>query len=482
MFFAKPALGEQPHHMHFEYMDTEPYTRQQEGIGYNGDGRILKIETSDQEGEEGEPTVFPAYRLRSSILGGEVVYENGQAFVYAGGEKIATNYEVGTPSPTLATMWHHKDPNMSSYRSTEPGGTVLGTGVDNHDWDKIETDGDGKSVGLSQPSYPAPPPNELYTSGWSFGTMQTGQYALYTVDGLHVPPETFAAQMGRLGSSADIDCTREEILTPADDGGRIVSPCYDTMTLALHGIFVLPYSGPLGDSRWPDDRVIYRDYAFATQPQPESENMRNFRDAVQAARDILNENGGDNPCARFFEGAGLEALAEVESVVSRQGENTFEDLQNGALGIRMGIPTLSISGFIGYGGGSVTDLDGNVTSIPGRVGYLTPNSVRINTRGPFVRRIPMSNSLNDRLGRPGGYAPGSLQSRVVQLLHEAAHLLFRNRRTYQVPTANIPFNSETVFDRVIPLDGEDHDPYGDVSGRNTNRVMAACRAQINRIR
>jgi hypothetical protein len=253
------------------------------------------------------------------------------------------------------------------------------------------------------------------------------------------------------------------------------------MTLALHGIFVLPYSGPLGDSRWPDDRVIYRDYAFATQPQPESENMRNFRDAVQAVRDILNENGGDNPCARFFEGAGLEALAEIESVVHRQGEQrTFRDEGNGALGISMDIPTLSISGVIGYGGGSVTDLDGNVASIPGRVGYLTPNSVRINTRGPFVRRIPMSNSLNDRLGEPGRYSPGSLQSRVVQLLHEAAHLLFRNRRTYQVPTANIPFNLETTFDRVIPLDGDD--PDGDVSRRNTNRVMAACRAQINRIR
>ncbi|HMO81534.1 MAG TPA: hypothetical protein PKD24_12160 [Pyrinomonadaceae bacterium] len=179
----------QLHHTDFVHGAEETYIRQQEEIGYDGDGRILRIETSDQEGEEGEPTEISAYRLRSSILGGEVVYENGQAFVYAGGEKIATSYEVGTPSPALVTMWHHKDPNMSSYRSTEPGGTVLGTGVDNHDWDKIETDGDGKSVGLSAPlSFPEHS-NELYTSGWSFGSINTGSHNVGVEEGIHVPPE-----------------------------------------------------------------------------------------------------------------------------------------------------------------------------------------------------------------------------------------------------------------------------------------------------
>ncbi|HMO81999.1 MAG TPA: hypothetical protein PKD24_14505 [Pyrinomonadaceae bacterium] len=134
-----------------------------------------------------------------------MVYENGQAFVYAGGEKIATSYEVGTPSPALVTMWHHKDPNMSSYRSTEPGGTVLGTGVDNHDWDKIETDGDGKSVGLSAPlSFPEHS-NELYTSGWSFGSLNTGQYMVHVVDGIHVPAEFMWNRIDpRLGLAFDL--------------------------------------------------------------------------------------------------------------------------------------------------------------------------------------------------------------------------------------------------------------------------------------
>ncbi|HMO82528.1 MAG TPA: hypothetical protein PKD24_17270, partial [Pyrinomonadaceae bacterium] len=170
----------------FAYYDLETYDRQQEWIGYDGDGRNVRVETMIQDEENGDPVGGElAYRLRSSILGGEVVYENGQAFVYAGGEKIATNYEVGIPSPALATIWHHKDPNMSSYRSTEPGGTVLGTGVDNHDWDKIETDGDGKSVGLSAPlSFPEHS-NELYTSGWSFGSLNTGQYMAHVVDGIH---------------------------------------------------------------------------------------------------------------------------------------------------------------------------------------------------------------------------------------------------------------------------------------------------------
>jgi hypothetical protein len=166
-------------------------------------------------------------------LGGEVVYENGQAFIYAGGDKIATSYKLEYPSPALTTMWHHKDPNMSSYRSTEPGGTVLGTGLDNHDWDKIETDGDGKSVGLSAPVYFPEHSNELYTSGWSFGSLSNGQYAIYSVDGIHVPEEYVrATRLDNRHGSLNLDllffsAVRSRLVTIYDPSGKTPLGTFD---------------------------------------------------------------------------------------------------------------------------------------------------------------------------------------------------------------------------------------------------------------
>jgi acyl-CoA synthetase (AMP-forming)/AMP-acid ligase II len=94
---------------------------------------------------------------------------------------------------------------MSSYRSTDTSGTVLGTGVDYNDWDKIETDADGKSVGLSAPVYSPGPSNDLYTSGWSFGSLNTGQYMAHVVDGIHVPAEFMWNRVGNRHGSLNLD-------------------------------------------------------------------------------------------------------------------------------------------------------------------------------------------------------------------------------------------------------------------------------------
>ena len=76
----------------------------------------------------------------------------------------------------------------------------MGDGTLGVDWDKIETDPDGSSVGFSDPGLSNPTEsNDLFTSGWSFGTFSTGQSYIYSVDGIHVPPEFF---WGRIDNGA----------------------------------------------------------------------------------------------------------------------------------------------------------------------------------------------------------------------------------------------------------------------------------------
>lgn len=63
----------------------------------------------------------------------------------------------------------------------------------------------------------------------------------------------------------------------------------------------------------------------------------------------------------------------------------------------------------------------NLPLSPNASGYLwvSPNKVIINGNGAFARRISTRNDLP----RFGNYAPGSLRSRVLQLLHEVGHLV-----------------------------------------------------------
>lgn len=105
-------------------------------------------------------------------------------------------------------MWNHKDPNLKSYRSTDSNGAVIGDGTWGVDWDRIEADPDGSSVGFSDPGLGNPTEsNDLFTSGWSFGNFSTGQSYVYSVDGIHVLDaggEYF--RMGETGISERLKC------------------------------------------------------------------------------------------------------------------------------------------------------------------------------------------------------------------------------------------------------------------------------------
>jgi hypothetical protein len=187
---ASSLLGEMVHE--FTGSQPEEYILEQDTVGHDGDGQAVRVETYRQYGEEDEfPMHEIAYKIRSTVLGGQSIYEKDQAAIVGGGRKIATAKRTYYPSEGIMTMWHHGDPNGKSYRSTDSNGNVMGDGVGGADWDKIETDATGKSVGLSAPTFYPSESFDLYTSGWSFGLLSNGQHTTYSVDGIHVPEEYF---------------------------------------------------------------------------------------------------------------------------------------------------------------------------------------------------------------------------------------------------------------------------------------------------
>lgn len=211
--------------MHHTFYDSgfEPRVREHEHMGYDGDGMLLKIATSRQENEDpvqNEST----YRVRSSVLEGSVVHQAGTASILAGGTRVASHYTVGMG--VVGVVWHHKDPSMRSFRSTNASGLVMGSGDSDLDWDSVEADADGKSVGFVDPglSFPTEPMGDMFEPENPFGSIRGGQFRSYAVDGVMVPESffismlevAFGSQFGLLERSARASRVRGSHYTVGD--------------------------------------------------------------------------------------------------------------------------------------------------------------------------------------------------------------------------------------------------------------------------
>ena len=188
-----------------------------------------------------------------------------------------------------------------------------------------------------------------------------------------------------------------------------------------------------------------------------------FGDAVAAARGILS---GNNECSRFFGGAGLSALNGIADAVYSAGDKAYRVLDNVNIGISMNIPTVVPAG--------------NAPLVAsGLYAWVLPNSVTINSRGAFGQQASFGT-----LPRFGGYAPGTLQARVLQLLHETGHLVITDvSRTILVlgkgKKAQV-FRNMYRLTHLLPLDGGAGKT--DLSEENTERVLKACRKQIDALK
>jgi RHS repeat-associated protein len=198
-------------------------------------------------------------------------------------------------------------------------------------------------------------------------------------------------------------------------------------------------------------------------PELISQNSSAFDEAVAAAQGILS---GNNPCSQFFGGAGLNALNGIANVVNRAGSKAFTMLADVSIGIAMSIPT------------TVPPEDAPLTEI-GHYAYVMPVEVKINSQGAFRN---MQTSSGPTLPRFGGYPPGSLQARVLQLFHETGHLVITSvsRTLWVRKYGKKKYSNFTIYrlNHLLPLD--DRDP--DLSGRNTDRVLGACRGEIDKLR
>lgn len=138
----------------------------------------------------------------------------------------------------------------------------------------------------------------------------------------------------------------------------------------------------------------------------------------------------------------------------------------------MNVPTAGMRGSFAL---PTIDATGNP-----QYGVVSPNSVAINTRGPFVRKIAASQASNDALPQFGLYSPGTLQSRVLQLLHEIGHLVITGTTIADAisrSNGRVRTTPRYAFTFLLQLDGGK----SDVSRGNTDKVLNACRNQIKAI-
>ncbi|MBX3292721.1 MAG: hypothetical protein KF881_07510 [Acidobacteria bacterium] len=416
------------------------------------------------------------YYVRSTVLGGAVLSEVNhtgkklKTYVNAGGQTIAwqalVHPEQGSPVEML--MFEHYDPAGMSRRMTIENGNA--TSMEGLESDAAEFDPAGQSIGLWDlyPELPPPFPGEGCIGCGSNGIIGIDDNSYIYANGVRL--KCTDTQSGQTMSCQNL------LSLKAAQGDMDYHVGVDQRILNHFGMLRIP--------SLPNDRIRI-DYGFLPKSSSpgidssevnESRNMRHFREAVQAVRDILNQNGGDNPCANFFGGAGLDAL---ENIVSEVTESSFVDLSSNSLGIQMRIPTQASREFVAIPSPAVSlqNLDGSTIPIPARHTAVSPTSdnrrlpVLINTRGPFISRFA---------SRIGGYAPGRLRSRSLQLLHEIGHLTITATsaalRTLRDQNA-VRVYWQLGLTHKLPLDGND----ARLSETNTTAILEACRGQIDQL-
>jgi YD repeat-containing protein len=445
---------------------------------YDGDGeRVKEFERTEQTQNPAPPGVAQPviteeakYYVRSAVTGKIITELNAAGDktttkVYVGSALLAEQriYPATQQNPASSeVVWQHGDPVTGSVQQTLKTGALA---IYSHSRRELEPL--GGIVPTHDPYYS----EEINTPEYEYGgDIRRPEWGCTMPDTGHPAPcslVAFAANVGLFEPAYTIEWHDRMALRgqppPSLDGNYVGADNrradeYERIP-GLRRTQVRQGREGNPVSAWAVDNSV----ASQTQQQ-ESSNMRDFRAAVQAARIILQ---GDNPCSKLFGTAGEAALNALENAVN---ENTFQALESSNTGIRMGVitllPPLRVPG-------RIPSLDGSRSEY----GFIEPNSITINTRGSFIRRIGLG---NDRLPSFGRYRPGTLQSRVTQLLHEIGHLIFSD----SVPTGTLIRNPQTkktdTYKRLallFPSDGGDNKT--DLSEQNTDRVLDACRKQIN---
>ena len=164
-----------------------------ETITYSGDGQIVKIATL-HDPVEGDNETDATYQIRSTVLGGQTITKTDSTGGKLESAIIAAGVRVATSSSINTAIWHHKDPNTDSVRSTYANGTVV-EGENN--FGKHEFDGQSLSVGMTNP-YTGDPQwdftPDLYQAQQSYSSLVNGMPTTRSIDGLQVSVSYFDSQ------------------------------------------------------------------------------------------------------------------------------------------------------------------------------------------------------------------------------------------------------------------------------------------------
>ncbi|PYT00901.1 MAG: hypothetical protein DMF63_04330 [Acidobacteria bacterium] len=169
---------------------------------------------------------------------------------------------------------------------------------------------------------------------------------------------------------------------------------------------------------------------------------RVIRRAIEDADYILS---GDNPCARYFGEYALDALAALDKLLEI---GIVDNPNNNRTGIRMGRPD----------GKPISQIGGKTTLTATKtlqdLAYRVFDSGTVNRYGPFK---------DARAPRVGQYNSASRESRVLQVLHELAHMIYK------------PGGTSGLLIQDDSGSGE-----GD-SAENTEEIYQTCKDQINNL-
>ncbi len=462
------------------YWNASDIYRYNDGNGRESKRKTTRWITDANGAEYWSETPKYTYFIRSSVLGNEVVSEvdgtgrKEQTIVRAGGSELAIQGVRHHNNNSFEfVQFKHIDASGVSIRSTDAVGNLNGGW--GTEFEPAELDPLGGNVGFSTPYVELipNPPSDLpdWSYLWNESPMRVdGQIVKFTVDGMSLPVSMNRGIIDRLRNGSLVPEHINHLLL-AQAHGFLPDDINISFDYVGGGLFKTSITGLAKYLDYDSITTVQSfggSWSFNQAVQTQTiQQEREFNVAVTTVRSIL---GSKNPCSEFF---GSNALAAFNNMIRNK---TFERLDNANVGISMSIeiPPFFKSTPPSYIN-SRLPIIGEMLDGAKIYEYFAPRSFVVNTAGPFFN--------NARAPDIDGYSPGSLGSRVIQLLHELGHVTITGFTTKGMGD-DIIRRGYVSGSLLLPPDGQNADPnYPRLSQANTETVLQHCRiAIINAVR
>ena len=436
---------------------------------YDGDGHELK-QTEDLWNNTGQQWVHSKtdYQIWSTVLGSyltEIGMTGRRTKVFAGGAVIAEQSTIpGANNTTIETVeWIHADPVSGSMTRVNKDGTeYYRTEYEPLGNQEVHTAGD-------QEDYPEPVPSSIDPVGeaddpqWqcqiasaigtsflempthcqraalanaSFGDLHPSEYGTQKIVILDSPirgpklPVNITPTLKPNHTFAS-NAVVPKASFPSSDKGLIISNA-DKMDIGEVGYVEIK-------DFW-DTEKLSAEFGF--------DIPKKAKNAIEGVREIFTskDENGENSCADFFKGKGLDALAAFISKL----DGNLQELKNA-------------DGTINYTTGIKGELPGNYSQADVKNGVITPLWFKINKNGGFINRLYLPLTQTKSIPVPQfhpDYINGTIGSQILQILHELGHLVLVDSNGGKAP--------------LLPIDGGN----ADLSKTNTETVLNNCKTQI----